>query len=55
MNVTFVVYPLRRSTLAGPYEVISLAGAEVHFVASSPAPVRCDSGLDLGGPWRSGT
>ena len=49
MRVAFVVYPdFTALDLVGPYEVISRwPGAEVHFVASSPDPVRCDSGLTV--------
>jgi len=49
MKVGFVVYPdFTALDLVGPYEVISRwPGAEVHFVASSPDPVRCDSGLTV--------
>ena len=49
MKVAFVVYPdFTALDLVGPYEVISRwPGAEVHFVASSPDPVRCDSGLTV--------
>jgi transcriptional regulator GlxA family with amidase domain len=47
MKIAFVVYPdFTGLDLVGPYEVISRwPGAEVHFVASSSDPVRCDSGL----------
>jgi transcriptional regulator GlxA family with amidase domain len=49
VKVAFVVYPdFTALDLVGPYEVISRwRGAEVHFVSSSSAPVRCDSGLTV--------
>ena len=49
MKVAFVVYPdFTALDLVGPYEVISRwPGADVHFVARSPEPVRCDSGLTV--------
>jgi transcriptional regulator GlxA family with amidase domain len=47
MKIAYVVYPdFTALDLVGPYEVISWwPGAEVHFVGSSPDPVRCDNGL----------
>jgi transcriptional regulator GlxA family with amidase domain len=49
VKVAFVVYPdFTALDLVGPYEVISRwPGAEVHFVASSPEPVRTDRGLTV--------
>jgi transcriptional regulator GlxA family with amidase domain len=49
VKIGFVVYPdFTALDLVGPYEVISRwPGAEVHFVASSRDPVRCDSGLTV--------
>jgi transcriptional regulator GlxA family with amidase domain len=47
MKVAFVVYPdFTALDLVGPYEIVSRwPRAEVHFVASSPEPVRTDMGL----------
>ena len=49
MKVAYVVYPdFTGLDLVGPYEVISRwPDAEVHFVARSLDPVRCDVGLTV--------
>ncbi|HEU4976540.1 MAG TPA: DJ-1/PfpI family protein [Baekduia sp.] len=49
MKIAFVVYPdFTALDLTGPYEVISRwPDADVHFVASSMGPVRCDRGLTI--------
>ena len=49
MKVAFVVYPdFTALDLVGPYEIISRwPNAEVHFIASSPEPVRTDRGLTV--------
>jgi transcriptional regulator GlxA family with amidase domain len=49
MKVAFVVYPdFTALDLVGPYEIISRwPKVEVHFVASTPEPVRCDRGLTV--------
>jgi transcriptional regulator GlxA family with amidase domain len=49
VKVAFVIYPdFTALDLIGPYEVISRwPGVEVHFVASSPEPVRTDRGLTV--------
>jgi len=49
VKVAFVVYPdFTALDLVGPYEVISRwPGAAVHFIASSPEPVRTDRGLTV--------
>jgi transcriptional regulator GlxA family with amidase domain len=49
MRMAYVVYPdFTGLDLVGPYEVISRwPDAEVHFVASSPEPVRADRGLTV--------
>src|SRR5947209_5395625 len=49
MKVAFVLYPdFTALDLVGPYEVISRwPDAEVHFLASSLEPVRCDEGLTV--------
>jgi len=49
MRIAYVVYPdFTGLDLVGPYEVISRwPDADVHFVASSPAPVRADRGLTV--------
>jgi transcriptional regulator GlxA family with amidase domain len=49
MQIAYVVYPdFTGLDLVGPYEVISRwPGADVHFVASSPEPVRADRGLTV--------
>jgi transcriptional regulator GlxA family with amidase domain len=49
VKIAFVVYPdFTGLDLVGPYEVMSRwPGAEVRFVASSPEPVRADSGLTV--------
>ena len=47
MKIAYVLYPdFTALDLVGPYEVISRwPGAEVHFLARSLDPVRCDRGL----------
>ena len=47
MKIAFVLYPdFTALDLIGPYEVISRwPDAEVHFLAASLDPVRCDRGL----------
>jgi transcriptional regulator GlxA family with amidase domain len=49
VKIAYVVYPdFTALDLVGPYEVISRwPGADVHFVASSLDPVRCDVGLTV--------
>jgi transcriptional regulator GlxA family with amidase domain len=49
MKVAYVVYPdFTALDLVGPYELISRwPGAEVHFLARSLDPVRCDAGLTV--------
>jgi transcriptional regulator GlxA family with amidase domain len=49
MKIAYVLYPdFTALDLVGPYEVISRwPGAEVHFVARSLDPVRCDCGLTV--------
>jgi transcriptional regulator GlxA family with amidase domain len=49
MRIAYVVYPdFTGLDLVGPYEVISRwPDADVHFVASSPGPVRADRGLTV--------
>src|SRR5829696_5424786 len=49
MKIAYVVYPdFTGLDLVGPYEVISRwPDADVHFVASSPEPVRADRGLTV--------
>jgi transcriptional regulator GlxA family with amidase domain len=49
MKIAFVLYPdFTALDLIGPYEVISRwPDAEVHFLAASLAPVRCDRGLTV--------
>jgi transcriptional regulator GlxA family with amidase domain len=49
MKIAYVLYPdFTALDLVGPYEVISRwPNAEVHFVASSPDPVRTDCGLTV--------
>jgi transcriptional regulator GlxA family with amidase domain len=49
MKIAFVVYPdFTALDLVGPYEIISRwPNAEVHFIASSPEPVRTDRGLTV--------
>ncbi|MGN6871216.1 MAG: DJ-1/PfpI family protein [Solirubrobacteraceae bacterium] len=49
MKTAFVLYPgFTALDLIGPYEVISRwPDAEVHFLAASPEPVRCDQGLTV--------
>jgi transcriptional regulator GlxA family with amidase domain len=49
MQIAYVVYPdFTGLDLVGPYEVISRwPNADVHFVASSPEPVRADRGLTV--------
>src|SRR5262249_42080113 len=47
MKIAFVLYDqFTALDLVGPYEVIARwPGAEVHFVATGPDPVRADAGL----------
>ena len=49
MKIAYVLYPdFTALDLVGPYEVISRwPGAEVHFLARSLEPVRCDCGLTV--------
>lgn len=49
MKIAYVVYPdFTALDLIGPYEIISRwPEAEVHFLASSLEPVRCDCGLTV--------
>jgi transcriptional regulator GlxA family with amidase domain len=49
MKIAYVLYPdFTALDLVGPYEVISRwPDAEVHFVARTLDPVRCDSGLTV--------
>ena len=49
MKTAFVLYPdMTALDLVGPYEIISRwPDAEVHFLARSLEPVRCDEGLTL--------
>jgi transcriptional regulator GlxA family with amidase domain len=49
MRIAYVVYPdFTGLDLVGPYEIISRwPDADVHFVASSPEPVRADRGLTV--------
>jgi transcriptional regulator GlxA family with amidase domain len=49
MKIAYVLYPdFTALDLIGPYEVISCwPAAEVHFLASSPDPVRTDHGLTV--------
>ncbi len=49
MKTAFVLYPdFTALDLIGPYEVISRwPDAEVHFLATSLEPVRCDQGLTV--------
>ena len=49
MKIAYVLYPdFTALDLVGPYEVISRwPGAEVHFVARTLDPVRCDCGLTV--------
>jgi transcriptional regulator GlxA family with amidase domain len=49
MKIAYVLYPdFTALDLVGPYEVISRwPDADVHFVASSLEPVRCDVGLTV--------
>src|SRR5947207_1138580 len=49
MKTAFVLYPdFTALDLVGPYEVISRwPDAEVHFLARSLEPVRCDEGLTV--------
>jgi transcriptional regulator GlxA family with amidase domain len=49
MRIAYVLYPAFTALdLIGPYEVISRwPDAEVHFLASSLDPVRCDRGLTV--------
>jgi putative intracellular protease/amidase len=50
MRIVYVVYPdFTGLDLVGPYEVISRwPDADVHFVASSPEPVRTDREVLIG-------
>ena len=49
MKIAYVLYPdFTALDLVGPYEVISRwPDADVHFLASSLDPVRCDAGLTV--------
>jgi putative intracellular protease/amidase len=49
MKIAYVIYPdFTALDLVGPYEVISRwPDAEVHFLARSLDPVRCDRGLTV--------
>ena len=49
MKIAYVIYPeFTALDLVGPYEVISRwPEADVHFVASTLEPVRCDCGLTV--------
>jgi transcriptional regulator GlxA family with amidase domain len=49
MKIAYVLYPdFTALDLVGPYEIISRwPGADVHFVARSLEPVRCDRGLTV--------
>ena len=49
MRIAYVLYPdFTALDLVGPYEVISRwPGAEVHFLARTLDPVRCDAGLTV--------
>jgi len=49
VKIAYVVYPdFTALDLIGPYEVISRwPEADVHFVASTLDPVRCDAGLTV--------
>ena len=49
MKIAYVLYPdFTALDLVGPYEVISRwPNAEVHFLARSLEPVRCDAGLTV--------
>ena len=49
MKIAYVLYPdFTALDLVGPYEVISRwPDAEVHFLARSLEPVRCDAGLTV--------
>lgn len=49
MKIAYVLYPdFTALDLVGPYEVISRwPDADVHFVASTLEPVRCDCGLTV--------
>ena len=49
MKIAYVLYPdFTALDLVGPYEVISRwPDAEVHFLARSREPVRCDAGLTV--------
>ncbi len=49
MKIGYVLYPdFTALDLVGPYEIISRwPDAEVHFVARSLSPVRCDAGLTV--------
>jgi transcriptional regulator GlxA family with amidase domain len=49
VKIAYVLYPdFTALDLVGPYEVISRwPGADVHFLATSLEPVRCDAGLTV--------
>jgi len=49
MKTAFVLYPdMTALDMVGPYEIISRwPDADVHFIARSLAPVRCDEGLTI--------
>src|SRR5881275_1775473 len=49
MKVAFVLYPdMTALDMVGPYEIISRwPDADVHFLARSLEPVRCDEGLTI--------
>jgi len=54
MKVAFVLYPVMTALdMVGPYEIISRwPDAEVHFLARSLEPVRCDESLTIIRPTR---
>ncbi|ASU83921.1 glutamine amidotransferase [Nocardiopsis gilva YIM 90087] len=47
MDIAFVLYPgMTALDLTGPYEVLAPnPGVRAHFVAATPGPVTCDSGM----------
>jgi transcriptional regulator GlxA family with amidase domain len=49
VKIAYVLYPdFTALDLVGPYEIISRwPGADVHFLANTLDPVRCDSGLTV--------
>jgi transcriptional regulator GlxA family with amidase domain len=49
MKIAYVVYPdFTALDVVGPYEIMGRwPGADVHFLASSPGPVRADCGLTI--------